>query len=358
MQSERCKEKCSSIFAVTKTYEMVKRGIVLVNLGSPDSTEVKDVRRYLNEFLMDERVIDKPWLLRALLVQGIIVPFRAPKSAEAYKSIWWKEGSPLIALTKQLQEAVQKYFDEPVEIAMRYGNPSPKAAYDRLLTRQPGLEEVIIFPLYPHYAMSSYETAVEYMYSEHKKHGYSFRLTHAPVYYNHPSYIHALAESMKPYLETGYDKILFSYHGIPGRHVMKTDATGCHCLRVNDCCNISSQAHATCYRHQVFETTKLVTEKLNILKDKYEISFQSRLGKGWLEPFTDVRLQEMPKEGIKKLLVICPAFVSDCLETLEEIAERGKEDFLHAGGEEYAMIPCMNVQPDWVKTVAELIREM
>lgn len=336
---------------------MVKRGIVLVNLGSPDSTEVKDVRRYLNEFLMDERVIDKPWLLRALLVQGIIVPFRAPKSAEAYKTIWWKDGSPLIVLTKQLQGAVQKHFDEPVEIAMRYGSPSPKAAYDALLKRQPDLEEVIIFPLYPHYAMSSYETAVKYMYDTHKKYGYNFRLKHTAPYYNHPSYINALAESMKPYLGEAYDKILFSYHGIPGRHVIKTDTTGCHCLKVNDCCNIASKAHETCYRHQVFETTKLVAQKLNIPENKYEISFQSRLGKGWLEPFTDVRFQQMPGEGIKKLLVLCPAFVSDCLETLEEIAERGKEEFLHAGGEAYKMIPCMNVQQPWVDTVVELVRK-
>ena len=336
---------------------MVKRGVILVNLGSPDSTEVKDVRRYLNEFLMDEKVIDLPWLLRALLVQGIIVPLRAPKSAEAYKTIWWKEGSPLVVLTKRLQQAVQKYFEEPVEISMRYGNPTPKAAFDNLIKRQPDLEEVIVFPLYPHYAMSSYETGVEYMYNEHKKHNYSFKLKHVKPYYNHPAYIHALAESIKPYIDKPYDKILFSYHGIPGRHLKKTDATGCHCLTVNDCCNTPSPAHETCYRHQVFETTKLVTEKLNISKDRYEISFQSRLGKGWLQPFTDKRLEAMPAEGIKKLLVVCPAFVSDCLETLEEIEERGKESFMEAGGEIYEMIPCMNIQEAWVNAVAGLIKK-
>ena len=336
---------------------MAKRGIVLMNLGSPDSTEVKDVKRYLDEFLMDERVIDKPYFLRLLLVKGLITPTRAAKSAEAYKTIWWKEGSPLIELTRQLQKAIQEKFEEPVEIAMRYGNPSPKAAYDKLMQQQPGIEEVILFPLYPHYAMSSYETAVEYMKEIHKKYNYPFKLTIIEPYYNNPDYINALAESIKPYIQKPYDHILFSYHGIPGRHVIKTDITHNHCLQSANCCDVASPAHAYCYRHQVFTTTRLVTEQLNIPKEKFSISFQSRLGKGWLEPFTDIRLEQMPKEGIKNLLILCPAFVSDCLETLEEIAERGKETFIHAGGEQYEMIPCMNVQPAWVQTVSGMIQE-
>ncbi|WP_153795765.1 ferrochelatase [Foetidibacter luteolus] len=336
---------------------MAKRGIVLMNLGSPDSTETKDVKRYLDEFLMDERVIDKPYLLRALLVKGIITPFRAAKSAEAYKTIWWKEGSPLIELTRRLQKAVQQNFEEPVEIAMRYGNPTPKAAYDKLIKEHPGIEEVILFPLYPHYAMSSYETAVQYMKQVHAKYKYPFKLTTVAAYYNNADYINALAESMKPYIAKPHDHILFSYHGIPARHLVKTDPTKSHCLQSANCCNLPSPAHAYCYRHQVFETTKLVTEQLGISKDKYSISFQSRLGKGWLEPFTDIRLELMPKEGIRNLLILCPAFVSDCLETLEEIAERGKETFLEAGGEQYEMIPCMNVQPLWVRAVTKLIQQ-
>ncbi len=334
----------------------VKRGIVLINLGSPDSTDVKDVSRYLHEFLMDERVIDKGIVVRTLLVKGLIVPFRAAKSAEAYKTIWWKEGSPLVVLTKKSQQEVQKFFDEPVEIAMRYGNPSPQTAYENLLQQVKNLEEVIIFPLYPHYAMSSYETAVEYMYEVHKKNNYSFKLKVVKPYYNDALYIDALAASMQPYLKNDFDKILFSYHGIPGRHLRKSDTTGTHCLKVNDCCNVASPAHTTCYRHQVFETTKLVTQRLNIPADKYEISFQSRLGKGWLQPFTDKRLEEMPNEGIKKLLILCPAFVSDCLETLEEVAERGKESFMQAGGESYTMIPCMNTNVEWVNAVVEMLR--
>lgn len=328
-----------------------------MNLGSPDSTQVKDVRKYLNEFLMDERVIDIPYLRRLLLVKGIIVPFRAPKSAEAYRTIWWKEGSPLIELTKQLRDAVQQQVDVPVTMAMRYGNPTPKAAYDELLSKIDGLEEVILFPLYPHYAMSSYETAVEYMKEVHVKEKYSFKLTTIKPYYNEPDYINAMTENIKPYLEKDYDHILFSYHGVPGRHIKKSDATGCHCLQKENCCEVASPAHDFCYRHQCFTTTSLITEKLNIPANKFSISFQSRLGKGWLEPFTDIRLEEMPKEGIKKLLIICPAFVSDCLETLEEIAERGKESFIHAGGEEYTMIPCLNVHPLWVASVAKWIKE-
>jgi ferrochelatase len=327
-----------------------------MNLGSPDSTQVKDVRRYLKEFLMDERVIDMPLLSRTLLVKGLIVPFRAPKSAKAYSSIWWKEGSPLIVLTRQLQEAVQPLLDAPVEIAMRYGNPTPQAAYENLLKRVPGLEEVILFPLYPHYAMSSFETAVEYMKEVHRKQQYTFRLTTVKPYYNNADYIEALTEHIRPYLQQEYDHILFSYHGVPARHIIKSDITGRHCLQQNDCCDVASPAHAFCYRHQVFTTTRLVAEQLNIPKNKYSVSFQSRLGKGWLEPFTDIRLAQMPKEGIKKLLILCPAFVSDCLETLEEIADRGKETFMEAGGETYAMIPCLNVDDRWVNAIAKWIR--
>lgn len=331
-----------------------KKAILLMNLGSPDSTSVKDLRKYLSEFLMDERVIDYPYLLRLLLVRGIIVPFRAPKSAEGYKSVWTKEGSPLLVLTRQLQEQLQQYVQEPVEIAMRYGNPTPAAAYDKLMKQVPGLEEVIAIPLYPHYAMSSYETAVEYAREVWKKKNYPFKLTFIKPYFDEASYIEALANSIAPYLQQEYDHILFSYHGVPERHIRKGDITGTHCLKVNQCCEVASPAHKQCYRHQCFTTTKLVTEKLNITKEKFSFSFQSRLGREeWLKPYTASRLEEMPKEGIKKLLVVCPAFVSDCLETLEEIAEEGKETFLHAGGEAFTMIPCLNIHPDWVQTLVK-----
>ena len=336
----------------------MKRGIILMNLGSPDSTEVKDVRRYLKEFLMDERVIDYPYLFRLLLVKGIIVPFRAAKSAEAYSSIWTNQGSPLVVLTRQLQQSVQTRLAEPVEIAMRYGHPTPSAAYQALETKNPGMEEVILVPLYPHYAMSSYETAVEYMKEIHKKHNYSFRLVTIKPFYNNRAYIQALAESIKPYLQHDFDKLLFSYHGVPERHIIKGDVTGNHCLKQADCCEIASAAHQYCYRHQCIRTTTLVTDSLGLPKKKYQLSFQSRLGRDkWLTPYTAQRLGELPKEGVKKILVACPAFVSDCLETLEEIAQQGREIFLHAGGESFTMIPCLNTQTLWVKTIAKWITE-
>src|SRR5947207_2906609 len=336
----------------------MKRGIILMNLGSPDSTEVKDVRRYLKEFLMDERVIDYPYLFRLLLVKGIIVPFRAAKSAEAYSSIWTNQGSPLVVLTRQLQQSVQSRLAEPVEIAMRYGHPTPTAAYQALVTKNPGMEEVILVPLYPHYAMSSYETAVEYMKEIHKKNNYSFRLVTIKPFYNNRAYIQALAESIKPYLQHDFDKLLFSYHGVPERHIIKGDVTGNHCLKQADCCEIASAAHQYCYRHQCIRTTTLVTDSLGLPKQKYQLSFQSRLGRDkWLTPYTAQRLGELPKEGVKKILVACPALVSDCLETLEEIAQQGREIFLHAGGESFTMIPCLNTQTLWVKTITKWITE-
>ncbi len=334
-----------------------KRGILLMNLGSPDSTAVSDVKKYLTQFLMDERVIDKPWLLRALLVQGIIVPFRAAKSAEAYKTVWTAEGSPLIVLSRQLEQALQLEVTEPVEITMRYGNPTPEAAFDNLLKKMPDLEEVIAIPLYPHYAMSSFETAVAYAKEVHVRKKYPFALNFIKPYYDQPEYIDALADRMKAYIDRPYDHLLFSYHGVPGRHLVKSDVTGNHCLQSPDCCEVPSPAHEYCYRHQCLTTMRLVTEKLGIPKNKYSVSFQSRLGKGWLEPFTDIRLEEMPKEGIKDLLIICPAFVSDCLETLEEIAIRGKESFMEAGGEHYEMIPCLNTHPLWIRALSGWISD-
>jgi protoporphyrin/coproporphyrin ferrochelatase len=336
------------------------RGILLMNLGSPDSTEVKDVKRYLDEFLMDGRVIDYPWLFRVLLVKGIITPFRAAKSAAAYKTIWTKEGSPLVVLTRQLQQALQQLVEEPVEIAMRYGSLTPEKAFDTLLKREPGLEEVIAIPLYPHYAMSSYETAVEHAKETHRRKKYPFKLNFIKPFFDNPSYINALAENIRPYLAESYDHILFSYHGIPARHIHRDDpAVIKRCLALEGTeCVAGALGQNTCYRRQVITTSKLVMQQLNVPVNKYSLSFQSRLGKGWLEPFTDKRLEELPKEGIKKLLILCPAFVSDCLETLEEIEERGKEIFMEAGGESFKMTPCLNVHPLWVSALKGWMDEL
>lgn len=330
-----------------------RRGIILMNLGSPDSTAVKDVRKYLNEFLFDKRVIDYSWLFRKILVQGLIVPRRAPKSAEAYRTIWTPEGSPLIVLTHQLAAKLREQLPGPVAVSMRYGNPTMESAYRELLKQIPDLEEVVAVPLYPHYAMSSYETAVEHAKEVYRRKKYKFRLKFIPPVYKRPEYIHALTEHIRPWIKKDFDQLLFSFHGIPERHLEKTDPTHQHCLRSSDCCSVASPAHATCYRHQCLTTMKLVAEGLNLTEDKYSFSFQSRLGREqWLKPYTDYRFQDMPREGIRRLLVICPAFVSDCLETLEEIAIRGKESFLESGGTEFQMIPCLNTDPLWVEALA------
>jgi protoporphyrin/coproporphyrin ferrochelatase len=336
----------------------LKRGIILMNLGSPDSTEVKDVRKYLDEFLTDKRVIDYSWLFRKIVMQGIVVPARAPKSAEAYRSIWTKNGSPLIGFTRELAERLQEKVDEPVCIAMRYGNPGIESAYETLLKKIPDLEDVIAIPLYPHYAMSSYETAVENAREIHRKKKYGFRLKFVSPFYKNPRYIFALAERIRPFVQKEFDHLLFSFHGIPERHLKKTDPTHQHCLQSADCCELPSTAHATCYRHQCLSTMNLVATELGLPKNKFSYSFQSRLGKQpWLKPYTDFRFQEMPGEGIKKLLVVCPAFVSDCLETLEEIEIRGKQSFLQSGGNFYEMIPCLNTSPVWVQTLADWVKE-
>jgi protoporphyrin/coproporphyrin ferrochelatase len=340
---------------------MSKKAILLVNLGSPDSPEVKDVKKYLGEFLMDERVIDIPKLPRALLVKGIIVPFRSPKSAAKYKTVWTENGSPLIHITRQLTKLVEEQTGFPTYMTMRYANPTPTSVLEQIKLSHPDLDELIMLPLYPHYAMSSYETAVEHVKKAYSSHNYSFALKVVKPYYNHPYYIEALANSIQPYLEnfSDYDHVLFSYHGIPERHVKKSDPTQSHCLTCDNCCETTSGAHAFCYRHQIITTTRLVSEKLGLQKEKFSFSFQSRLGADkWLKPYTAALLKEMPSTGIKKLLIVSPAFVSDCLETLEELHVEGMEDFLHAGGEKFVPVPCLNTNGDWITTIQQLINEV
>jgi ferrochelatase len=327
-----------------------------MNLGSPDSTEVNELRKYLNEFLTDKRVIDS-WFVRTILVKNIIVPKRAPESAKAYQTIWTEKGSPLVQYTKELAEKLEFQLQEPVAIAMRYGNPGIELAYESLIKRMPGMEEVIAIPLYPHYAMSSYETAVEQARQVYRKKKYGFNVKFNPPFYRQPLYIHAMAESIRPYLHNQFDHLLFSFHGIPEKHLKKTDPSQQHCLQSANCCSVSSVAHSTCYRHQCLETMYLVAQELGMPHDKFSFSFQSRLGRQpWLKPYTDFRFQEMPGEGIKKLLVVCPAFVSDCLETLEEIEIRGKESFIASGGTQFSMIPCLNTQQLWVEALADWVK--
>lgn len=332
-----------------------QKGIILMNLGSPASTKRSDVKAYLDEFLMDGRVIDYPHLLRAILVKGIITPFRAHKSAEAYASIWTKDGSPLVHITHQLKAELATINKLPIEVAMRYGAPTMKMAYDNLLKANPGIQEVVLMPLYPHYAMSSYETAVEHAKTVHQEQKYPFAIKFVPPFYQEEAYIEALAASIQPYLKPE-THLLFSYHSIPVRHIQKSDCTGSHCYKVENCCSVASTAHQFCYKHQCTVTTQLVAKHLKLSQDQYSIAFQSKLGRAeWLTPATTTRMNELPKEGIKNLLVVCPAFVSDCLETLEEIAIRERENFEAAGGTDYTFIPCMNTQMTWVKAMNSII---
>ena len=265
---------------------------------------------------------------------------------------------PLIYTTEQLADKVAEHTGLPVYISMRYANPKPQVVLKQIQEEHPELEELIMVPLYPHYAMSSYETAVVQVESIYESSDFSFALKVVPPYYKHESYLDVLAASIAPALEKPYDHILFSYHGIPVRHLKKTDPTGSHCMQGENCCSRSSDVHAVCYRHQVIETTNLVAERLGIPKEKFSFSFQSRLGGDkWLQPYTAAQFKAFPKQGIKNLLVVCPAFVSDCLETLEEIEEEGEELFLEAGGESFHMIPCLNDRPDWVNAIGTLVNE-
>ena len=328
-----------------------------MNLGSPDSTEVKDVRRYLDEFLMDERVIDIPYWKRFLLIKGIILNVRPKKSAAAYKKIWWKEGSPLVVISERFTEKVKKKLDIPVALGMRYGSMSMEKAFRELESQN--VTDVYLIPLYPHFAMSSYETVVEKAKDLLSSSFKEMKMDVLPPFYNNPEYIRVMSQHLQKELEGfDYDHILFSYHGIPERHIYKGDTTGTHCKLDKSCCEVKSVAHETCYRHQCFETTKGIVKELGLEEGKYRNSFQSRLLKDpWLKPYTDLELEAMPEQGIKKLAVITPAFVSDCLETLEEIAMEGKEEFLAFGGEEFRHISCLNEDDAWVDVMVKWIEK-
>lgn len=334
-----------------------RKGILLVNLGSPDSYSVQDVKTYLDEFLMDERVLDLPYLLRRFIVSAFILPKRPQKSAHAYETIWWQEGSPLIILSERLLEGVRNKVNFPVELGMRYGNPSIEYGINQLVEKSGGkLEEIMLVPLYPHYAMATYETVVVKAKEVVKKNKLKIKLSLLPPFFDNSDYINTLVESASEYLNKNYDYVLFSFHGVPERHLKKTDYTKKHCLQVDNCCNVNSEVHNVCYRHQCIRTVEEFAKKAKLPVDKYSVSFQSRLGVDkWLQPFTDKELERLGKEGIKKLLVLCPAFVSDCLETLEEIAMQGKESFIEAGGEEFTQIPCLNDHSTWIETLSKWI---
>ena len=332
----------------------MSKAILLVNLGSPDSPSVPDVRRYLNEFLMDGRVIDTAWPLRRLIV-GLILINRPKESAHAYQSIWTPAGSPLITTSRAVQEKLQARLSVPVELAMRYQNPSIENAIRRLSAK--GVDDLFLIPLFPHYAMSSYETAVVRVHEVAAQLAPKMKVTVQPPYGDMPELITAMTAVAAEYLQQGYDHLLFSFHGIPERHLRKSDPTHSHCLSSPNCCSQPSEAHKFCYRHQCFRTADEFAKAAKLPAGKWSVSFQSRLGRDpWLKPYTDFEFERLAKAGVKKLLVISPAFVADCLETLEELRIRGRDSFIGAGGKEYAQIPCVNEHPLWIAALEKMTR--
>ena len=304
---------------------------------------------------MDPLVIDTHWFFRWILVSCIIVPFRSGRSAKKYWSIWREEGSPLLHYSTLQAERLSEEFDFPVALGMNYGKPDVQSAARSLVEQ--GVREVLCFPLYPHYALSSYEALVQKV-----KHVFSkypdVHLKMAKPFYANPGYINSLASLMQKNLPDSYDHILFSYHGIPESHIQKADPTGL-CKLDQSCCETISPAHEFCYRAQLIRTTRLVASRLNLPSEKYSISFQSRLGREpWLSPFTDHVIPQLARRDVRDLVVLCPSFTSDCLETLEEIGIQAKKDFISSGGRELHLMPCLNEDPVWIKSMAKMIREI
>lgn len=343
---------------------MITKGILLINLGSPQSPEVPDVKKYLAQFLDDPRVIDLPTLGRRLLLYGIILPFRPKRSAKAYRKIWLAEGSPLVIHTKNLAQKLKTKLQGKFQIewGMRYGTPSIEQGVNNLL--ELGCTEITLVPLYPQYASSSTGTALEvvYKYLGSLWNVPAITLKQLPPFYNHEKYIEVLSSSIDKELKNNpsLDHLLFSYHGLPHRHIQKSEVCKNTCLKPEySCCETISQANAYCYRAQCIATTKAVAQILNLKPDFYSTSFQSRLGRQpWILPNTSEIIPMLPKKGIKNLAVVCPSFVADCLETLEEIGIAAQESFTTAGGQSFRLIPCLNDSEEWVNVLGEMVEGM
>lgn len=337
----------------------MSRGILLVNLGTPKSHEVVDVRRYLSQFLMDPYVLDVPWILRRIIVSCFILPFRPARSAAAYASIWEPEGSPLLLHSRALETSFANHFPFACALAMRYGEPSIENKLEEL--RDQGVRDLLLVPLYPQHADSTRTTSIEAVQkwlSTNKNETDDMRVRVLAPFFDRPGYINSLAAIIEEGLTHQWDHLLLSYHGLPERHITRADPTGNHCLQSDNCCANPSPAHDTCYRHQSYRTAKLLAERLQIPDHRYSVSFQSRLGRlPWLTPYTDEVLQQLPSRGVKHLVIACPAFIADNLETLEEIGIRGRATFLAAGGTELTLIPCLNDNANWVKALAHWCRE-
>lgn len=332
-------------------------GIMLLNIGTPDAPETGPVRRYLRQFLSDPRVLDIPALGRFLLLNLIILPLRPRKSAEAYRAIWTKEGSPLLVHGKNLAHALEQRLGVPVRLAMNYQNPSIASVLEDFASQ--GIDRVVVCGLYPQYASSSGGASTAAVFEEAGKAWNVPSLSVTPAFYDHPAFIKAFVAQIKPVWEEGnFDKLLMSFHGLPERHCTKSDPTGAHCLKSSNCCDAIVEANRHCYRAQSHVTARLIAKELGLADSQWEICFQSRLGRTpWIRPYTDERVEALPKEGVKRVAVVCPSFVSDCLETLEEIGMQAAEDFEAAGGEHLELIPCLNATPEWVEALAQILEE-
>ncbi len=335
-----------------------KTGVLLVNLGTPDSYKTSDVRKYLREFLMDARVIDIPFISRWMLVNLIIAPFRAPKSAKVYKKLWKERGSPLMFYGVDLKNIIQDNLpDVVVELAMRYQNPSIEAGLKKLQAQH--VSQIIVVPLFPQYASATSGSVIEKCSTIINTWQVVPKLIFVDKFFDQPGFIDALADIAQPYLELNqYDYFVFSYHGIPERQILKASRDN-YCKLNDKCCSVYHTKNEFCYRAQCFETSRLLAEKLQIPKDKYAVAFQSRLGKDpWILPYTDELLKTLPEKGIKRVLAFSPAFVADCLETTIEVGEEFKELFLEAGGEQWDLVNSLNVHPSWVEFLTAYIKKI
>lgn len=338
--------------------EVPQKGLLLINLGTPDAPTPGAVRRYLREFLSDPRVIDVHPLGRWLLLNLVILPTRPRRSAAAYRQIWGPEGSPLLHHSRELARQVGSRLDGElqVELGMRYGNPSIRSAIGRLRDR--GVRELIVFPLYPQYAASSTASSLEKVYALLGKSWDVLPVKVVLPFFDQPGFLSAFAQIARPVLEgSRAEHVIFSFHGLPERQIRKSDPSGAHCLASAACCDRLQPENRDCYRAQCFHTARSLAAQLRLQTERYSVSFQSRLGRTpWIKPYTDLWVIELARRGVKRLAVICPAFVADCLETLEEIGIRARESFKSAGGEELALVPSLNAHPAWVETVAAMAR--
>jgi protoporphyrin/coproporphyrin ferrochelatase len=335
-----------------------RQGLLLVNLGTPDAPETGAVRRYLREFLSDARVLDISAPARWALLELFILPSRPARSAEAYRKVWTPEGSPLLVHGRRLAARLQEGLgpEWAVELGMRYGNPSLDSALKKLAAA--GARTITLLPLYPQYASSSTGSTLERVYQLAGEAWNVSALRVVPPFFNAPAFLDAWTEVARPALTAARaDHVLFSFHGLPERHVLKSDTSGRHCLKSATCCDVSVAENRWCYRAQCFATARSLTARLGIPPESTTVAFQSRLGRTpWLKPYTDLLLPELAAKGVRRLAVLCPAFVADCLETLEEIGIRARADFLRAGGEALTLVPSLNAHPAWVRGLVRMVR--